>query len=114
MTSASVTLDSSGNGTAQAGPSFPGESWLPGVVSVGSAESSVTNEATCKIFIGPSPAQNFYVDGTLSGSTGDSTANVTGQAVFPGNYIFAVWSGGDAGARATMNIQGTRNVPGSD
>lgn len=108
---ATVTLNGSGNGTAQLGPASPGEVWEPSVVSVSVGETSVTDEAQCKIYCGPTAASPSFVDGTLSGSTGDSTTNVAGQKLYPGQYIFAVWTGGDPGKVAVMSIQGTRNVP---
>lgn len=108
---ARTVLDGSGNGTAQAGPVSPGETWYPGVVSVSTQETAVTSEAQAKIYCGPLAATPYYVDGTLSGSTGDSTSNVAGQVLQPGRYIWAVWAGGDPGATAVMNIQGTRTVP---
>lgn len=108
---AEVTLNGSGNGTAQAGPTSPGEIWYPAVVSVGTQETTVTSEAQCKIFAGPAPAQPNYVDGTLSGSTGDSTTNIAGRVLRAGQYVFGTWAGGDAGAVAFLNISGTRTVP---
>lgn len=107
---ANVTL-TGGAGTAQLGPVSPGETWYPTVASVSTEESTVTDEAQCKIYCGPLPSQAYYVDGTLSGSTGDSTGNVAGQVIRPGSYVWAVWSGGDSGAVAVLNIQGTRTVP---
>lgn len=106
-----VVLDGTGGGTAQAGPASPGETWLPQVVSVGAAESAVLAEAQCKIYAGESASQPNFVDGTLSGSTGDSTSNVAGQVLYPGQYLWAVWTGGDAGVTAVMNVTGTRTVP---
>jgi hypothetical protein len=109
--SASVTLNSEGTGTAQIGPSNPGEVWQPSVVSVSTDETTITNEAQCKVYCGSSAIQSCYVDGTLSGSTGDSTGNVSGQILYPGQYVIAVWTGGDSGVLATMNVQGQRQVP---
>jgi hypothetical protein len=106
---ASVTLNSQGNGTASIGPALPGTTWMPSVASV-SASSNV-NEAQCKIYAGAQVMQSSYIDGTLSGSTGDSTANIAGQVIYPGQYVFAVWSGGDPGATATLNLNGTKTVP---
>jgi hypothetical protein len=106
---AKVTLDGSGNGTAQIGPASAGEVWYPDVVSV-SAATNVA-EASCKIFAGPLIAPFTFVDGTLSGSTGDSTGKISGKVIRPGLVIFAQWAGGDPGAVATMNIYGNRAVP---
>ena len=105
---ASVTLDGSGNGTAQAGPSGTNEVWSVSNVSV--SASSNTNEAICKIYAGVSANASSFMDGTTWGSTGDSTSNV-GASVYVGMQVFAVWSGGDSGARATMVITGTKMVP---
>jgi hypothetical protein len=106
---AEVTLSGTGGGTAQAGPSHAGEVWYPATVSV--SVSTNTSEAECKIYCGALAVPFSYVDGTLSGSTGDSTTNVTGQVLYPGSYVFAVWTGGDSGSVATVNVQGTRQVP---
>lgn len=105
-----VTLDGSGNGTLRMRPSGGQETWQPSAVSV--KASSATAEAQCRIYIGPSATDPYFVDGTLSGSTGDSTDRVAGMtADTHGSYLWAVWSGGDAGATATMIVNGTRSVP---
>lgn len=107
---ASVTLDASGNGTLSMVPYSGSLAWLPTVVSVSC--SSNVKEAQCKIYIGPSPTASYFIDGTLSGSTGDSTSNVSGRQVDThGNTLWAVWSGGDAGAQATMQVSGTEQRP---
>jgi hypothetical protein len=108
---ASAVLNGSGAATAQVGPSSQGEVWYPAVVSVSAAEAAVTDEAQCKIYAGPLPIPPYYVDGTLSGSTGDSTGRAGGQTLYPGQWIFAAWSGGDPGATVTLNLSGTRVVP---
>jgi hypothetical protein len=110
--SAVVTLDVNGNGTAQLGPISPREMWQPSVVSVKTNQTAATivNEAICKVYVGSDTSDPNYVDGTLSGSTGDSTTNVAGQEVDCGEYVFAVWSGGDAGAQGRVNVQGTKVI----
>jgi len=69
-------------------------------------------EAQCKIYAGPSATQPYYIDGTLSGSTGDSSTNVAGLAISRTQipYLWAVWSGGDAGAQATLQVTGTLTI----
>lgn len=106
--SASVTLNGSGAGPAQLGPSFPRESWDVADVSV--SVSSNTNEAVCKIYAGPQAAQPWFVGATTWGSTGDSTSNFSAP-VYLGSQVFAVWTGGDAGAVATLVVRGTRHIP---
>ena len=105
--SAPVTLDGSGNGTARAGPSNLREVWTPEQASV--KVSSNTAEAQCKVYEGEQADDSNYVGGTLSGSTGDSTTNVYGP-LYVGQYIWAVWTGGDPGATAYLNVTGTKTI----
>lgn len=105
-----VQLDGSGNGTLKMIPLGGSETWLPAIASVKC--SSATAEAQCRIYIGPAATDAYFVDGTLSGSTGDSTDRVTGFTVDThGNSLWAVWTGGDPGAYATMQVNGTRQLP---
>jgi hypothetical protein len=107
---ASVRLDGSGNGTLSMKPYSGNLVWLPDVVSV--KASTNTAEASCRIYIGPSATDQYFVDGTLSGSTGDSTDRVSGKQVDThGNTLWAVWAGGDANATATMRITGQEQRP---
>jgi hypothetical protein len=110
--SAVVTLSALGAGTAQLGPTSARETWHPAIVSVktNQAPTAIVNEAQCKIYVGPDATDPSFVDGTLSGSTGDSSENVSGQEVDCGEYVFAVWSGGDSGAQGRLNVQGTKVI----
>ncbi len=105
--SATVTLNGAGAGTASTGPQFPREVWDVSVASVSVATN--TAEAVCKVSQGAVAGQTF-VDGTTWGSTGDSTSNFSAP-VYLGSRVFAVWTGGDAGAVATLTVTGTRRVP---
>jgi hypothetical protein len=105
---ATVKLDGSGNGTAKVGPLSARETWQPQNVAV-SATSNV-KEASCNIYVGDRVAASNFRDATLSGSTGDSTGKVSGDSVKTGHYIWAVWSGGDANATATMVVTGSKSV----
>lgn len=107
---ATVTLDGSGNGTLKMVPWAGSVTWRPSSVSV--KASSNTNEATCKIYVGPSATDSYFVDGTFSGSSGDSTDRVNGYQVDThGNALWAVWQDGDAGAVATMSVSGVADQP---
>jgi hypothetical protein len=105
---ATVTLNGSGSGTAKVGPVGAREVWSPQAASVSVATNVA--EAQCKIYVGDSPVASNFIDGTLSGSTGDSTGRVSASAVPLGWYVWAVWSGGDAGSVATLNVTGTRTI----
>lgn len=103
----SVILDGTGAGTAKIGPQFPREAWDVAVASVSVATN--TSEAQCKVSQGATAGQ-IFVDGTTWGSTGDSTSNFSAP-VYLGSSVFAAWTGGDAGAVATLTVTGTRRIP---
>jgi hypothetical protein len=104
---ATVVLDGSGGGKVKLGPAGAREVWDPDSASV--SVSSNVKEAQCRIYVGDSPVPASFRDGTLSGSTGDSSGRVGGP-VKVGWFVWAVWSGGDAGAVATLNVTGMREV----
>lgn len=105
-------------GTAQIGPRNQREVWYPQVVSV--SASTDISQATCSVYAGPDTSQPNFVWSTPNGSSGDSTANVSGpgltianlpgRAVNCNEYVFAVWQGGDFGAQGRLNIQGTKVI----
>lgn len=108
--SGQVTLDGSGNGTVKISPDGPHEQWYPASVSVKATTN--TNEATCKIYVGSQSVDSNFVDGTFSGSSGDSSDRVAGYIIGKrqSQYIIAVWAGGDAGATATLSVVGTKEL----
>jgi hypothetical protein len=108
--SAAVTLDSSGNGTAKVGPISAREIWYPANVHVAANIGNVTNEAQCIVYMGETVNPNNFRDGTLSGSSGDSTDALNADEIKIGQYIWAVWSNGDAGAQATMAVTGEKDI----
>lgn len=105
-----VTLDAGGNGTAQTGPRGMRERWQPQVASVKTNQAKVTSEAQCKVYCGSDTSPTNFVDGTLSGSSGDSTGNISGRVVNPGESVFAVWTGGDPGAQGYLVVTGTKTI----
>lgn len=110
---ASVTLDGSGNGTpAPLGPAYPREVWIPTTITVGTSQNplSVVNDASCVVYQGWGVNQAVALGSTLTGSTGDSMG-LSGIELHAGKSIIAVWTTGDAGAVATIRVQGTRRVP---
>ena len=106
--SAHVVLDGSGNGTAKIGPISAREVWHPGNVHV--SASTNTAEAECATYIGDSPIAANFVDATFSGSSGDSSDRCNSYTVKVGWFVWAVWTGGDAGATATLSVTGTKDV----
>jgi hypothetical protein len=105
---ATVQLDGSGNGTAKVGPKSAREVWRPENVTV-SANNNPTNEAQCQIFVGTQYDMRLR-DSTESGSTGDGTGRCGNDRVKCGAYVWAVWTGGDAGQYAKITVTGTKEV----
>jgi hypothetical protein len=106
----SVTLNGSGAGTVKIGPVGHAVTWSPAVASVSCVPSPPTNEAQCKIFVGEDTTQRNYRDGTFSGSSGDATDKVAGT-IRMGKFVWAVWTGGDPGASATLTLSGEAMIP---
>jgi hypothetical protein len=106
--SVTAVLNGAGAGTARTGPSGARETWYP----TNAAVSCSTNvaEAQCRIYVGDQPIPSNLVDSTLSGSTGDATGRVGAAPVTLGRYVWAVWTGGDPGAVATLSVTGTRDL----
>jgi hypothetical protein len=96
-----VQLDGDGNGTLVMMPE-DGEVWQVAKVRV--SASSAARDARCWVYAG-----RACVDGTLSGSSGDSTDLVSSHAIDAhGNVLQVIWHGGDPGAVATAEVCGLR------
>jgi len=85
-------------------------SWQP--TSIGVSATTNVSEAQCRVYLGLNANAGALLGSTSTGSTGDSTD--CAQTVWPGQSLIAVWTGGDAGATATISVFGTRTVPGGD
>lgn len=105
-----TTLNGSGAATVKIGPISARESWYPANAHVSANAGSVTNEAQCLVYVGTAVGTNTFRDGTLSGSSGDSTDAINADHVVQGEYIWAVWIGGDAGAQASLTVTGEKEV----
>lgn len=105
--SAQVTLDGTGSGMASVGPTAQGETWSAGFVTAVHASTNAA-EAQCRLYAGGGASPAYFIGGTVFGSTGDSSSDTPQMQV--GQQVFAVWSGGDPGAVATLSINGMRNV----
>jgi len=104
--SVAIFLDASGNITAKVGPISAREKWI-----LDSAHVQVSTnvlEAVCNVYVGDSPIQINFRGGTFSGSSGDQTD--LGDIVPKGQFVWAVWTGGDIGSQATLTVIGTKSV----
>lgn len=104
----SVPLNGTGGGVASVGPLSAREVWNPANVHVSVATNIL--EAQCGIYVGDSALQRNFRDITLTGSTGDSSDRVNADVVKCGSKVWAVWTGGDPKANATLSITGTRAI----
>lgn len=117
--SASVTLDSNGNGTARLSPfgtRYSGYTWQPdmcfvSVAPTGANPAPVNNaSATAYVSYGVFSAQpTDAIGNTATGSTGDTCS--MSQTLRPNDWVTVKWTGGDAGAIATMRITGHVTIP---
>lgn len=104
-----VTLDGSGNGTVRLGPLTAREVWNPVTASVKTIQTTITNEAQCNIFVGNTATTENFRDNTFSGSSGDASSKISGR-LSKGQFVYAVWTGGDAGAQARLVVSGTKDI----
>lgn len=98
---ATVTLNGSGNGSASVGPSSA-QMWTVSYTTV-STVSQAAPLPTCQIYTGNANSPITLLDSTFTGN-GDSTD--APATLYPGFYVWAVWTGGNAGDVATVRVQG--------
>jgi len=109
--SASVVLDGGGSGTAEIGPTLPGEVWAPGSCSVTcTGPLPVTGAPTLYLYAGNGISNSTFIDSTFN-VTGASSSMIAGKQIYPGQNVYAVWSNATPGETATLAVNGTRRVP---
>lgn len=104
----SVTLDANGSGTVSIGPSNAFQTWKPS--NAACSVSTNTKEPVFVLYNGPSTDPSTRIGGSYTGSN-DST-NLSDITLYPGTMLTGQWTGGDAGATATLSLTGTIEVPG--
>ena len=97
-----VRLDAAGYGYIRFAPA--GRNWLIEFTSVKCEDTGILPEAVVKNYIG-SIADTNYVDGTVSGTSGDTSD--TQHYLTDGTAFFCVWTGGPALGLATATVRGT-------
>ena len=102
-----TVLDGSGNATIVIGPSYTYQTWYPNRISVN--VTSNVKEPVFKYYRGRTVGNINYLDGTYTGSN-DSSA-VLGIVLHPGETLLCQWTGGDAGAIATVTLGGEKEIP---
>lgn len=102
--SAQTTLDSLGNGTAVIGVS--GGDWIVTATTV--AVSSSTKQPKAVLYRGVIAPSN-QIGGTYTGAFDTSTGRTLLQN---GQQLLCQWTGGDAGANATVTLNVVQYAPG--
>lgn len=104
--SGQVTLDGSGNGALRIGPLYTAQTWMPTQINV--QTSTNVKEPVFKYYRNSVGATSF-LGGTYTGSNDQS--DISGQILHPGEAFVCVWTGGDAGAIASVNLNGEKEIP---
>lgn len=104
---ASATVDSTGAATAQAGPQGWGVRWYPQQVTI-ATETGANDASTCTIYLGS--VTPWQIVGQSYAGGGD-TVGLAVPEMQPGDFLIAVWAGGNPGDWATMTAIGDQEVP---
>jgi hypothetical protein len=102
-----AVVSSGGAASVTVGPQGLGNVWYPAQVTV-STTSGVNDTSTCLVYLG---SQGVPV--TLLGTVYPGGAGTLGLAVpsmSPGQYLIAIWSGGNPGDVAAVNVIGTMDA----
>lgn len=98
--SGTVKLSAAGAGTAQVSPTGL-ETWQ--ITRIAVTVTSNVLEPVAQVYVG-SVAPGNLLAGTYTGSLDSSDEN---QTLNPGQGLLCTWTGGDAGATATLSVFGT-------
>src|SRR6185437_12235228 len=95
--SVSVTgvLDGSGNGTIEIGPLTPGHTWLPQSTSISMSGNIPTgtgaNAPQVSVYAGNGVSPSNLIDSSYNVNA-NSSSMISGQSLYVGNQIWAVWA----------------------
>jgi len=107
---ATVTLDGSGNGQVAIGPP-PGTVWALDLATLNVApapgQAATINQPQGFLYRGSAQGPLELVDTTYTGAQA-SSGKAGGAPYFSGQMLWAKWTGGDAGAVATLRAFGTQ------
>jgi len=99
-----VTLDVSGNGTVEMGPSLNGVTWHVTSIAISVEPRPSTSEPECAVY-----QKGTFIGGSYSGSLDSANGSWELQTQ---EKIKAVWTGGDAGKTATLTLMGKETIIG--
>jgi hypothetical protein len=103
----SVLFQAGGGAKALIGPASGGDLWSLDQCFLSTSVGAL-DPAQCIVYAGPLPLQEYAITASLSG--GSQQFGLGGVGVPFGWFIYAVWSGGTAGATATLRVTGRKTV----
>lgn len=101
-----VKLNASGNGQVSLTPPS-GTRWDLQLAAV--STTGTVKLPQCFLYLGNSNGPLTLIDSTNAGNSA-SSGKVRGAPVYAGTAIWAVWSGADANAQATLQLYGTQTT----
>jgi len=103
-------LNGSGAGQLSVGPSGIGNAWYPVSIFVGTGTGigGITADTSqCVVYTGPLALPQYALQ-VLDPGTG--LLGSLPASVVPGQYVFAIWSGGNPGDTITLNVNGSQDA----
>lgn len=104
---AAAAVLASGSVTLQAGPQGIGASWALDQAGI-STSLGAADSATCAVYAGPQASAPYLVSQSYAG--GGDAVGLAGVTLQPGEFVFAVWSGGTPGTTAALKVSGVKTV----
>ena len=102
-----VVFGAAGGAVAVVGPSGGGDLWSLDQCYLSTSVGQL-DAAECTVYAGPLPLAQYAVTGSLAG--GASQFGLGGVGVPFGWFVYAVWTGGTAGATAYLRVTGSKTV----
>jgi hypothetical protein len=96
-----------GLATITVGPQGLGNVWYPAQATIFTT-SGITDTSTCNLYLGPAGVPVTLVATFYPG--GQGTAGLAIPSMAPGQYLIAVWTGGNPGDVASLNVIGTMDA----
>lgn len=103
----SGTIGAGGGVTLQAGPAGIGARWSLDQAGIGTSLGAA-DASTCAVYAGPQAIAPYLV--SQSYAAGGDAIGLAGISLQPGEFVFAVWSGGSPGTVAALKVSGTKSV----
>jgi hypothetical protein len=103
----SGVVGAGGQVTLQVGPQGIGASWALDQAGIGTSLGAA-DASTCAVYVGPQAAGPYLVAQSYAG--GGDAVGLAGIVLQPGEFVWALWSGGTSGSTAQLKVSGTKSV----